>query len=173
MTLSGGEPMFQPEFAISLMEKCKESGISTCMETSGFFDKLYLHRLVNCCDLFLWDIKDTDQDRHKRYTGVYPERIVNNLKAADALGAKIIIRCILVHSVNDDNIHAENIRRLASDLKNCIGVDILPYHAFGGSKSSKLGLKDNGIADWIPSDDNVLKFREIVKKSVSRCNILS
>ena len=164
MTLSGGEPLMQGEAVISLLKMCKEKCISTSIETCGFVDYSYIEEAIPYTDLFLWDIKDTDDERHKRYTGVSNETILDNLKAADEAGAKIRLRCILVNGVNAQEEHYREVGSIALSLKNCEGVEWIPYHAYGGTKAVFLGASDSGNRSWIPSEEQLSSAKRILRQ---------
>ena len=155
VTLSGGEPMAQPEGTVSLLREAKRRGIGTALETCGYFDEKYLPELTPLVDCFLWDIKDTNDARHREYTGVSNEKILSNLTLANELGARIRLRCILVNGVNTDKEHYKRISDIAAEIKNLDGVDFIPYHAYAGTKATHLGLSDNGRKDWIPSPEQI------------------
>lgn len=155
ITVSGGEPMVHPEAVIALLTACKEAGITTCVETCGEFSPAHLPALCGVTDLLLWDVKDTDPARHMAYTGVDNSRILYNLKEADRLGAKIRLRCILVHGVNTVESHYDGLVELYGELSHCEGIEFLPYHGYGGSKMIPLGMADNGRVEWIPDDDTM------------------
>ena len=162
ITLSGGEPFFQMEGAITLLQLCKERGISTAVETCGCFDASLLAKAVPFTDLFLWDLKDTNSDRHTRYTGASNKHILKNLALADSLGARIRLRCILVSGVNTSPEHYRQIALIASSLSHLDGVELIPYHAYGGSKATLLGLTDNGHKEWIPTDGQMAQAKEML-----------
>lgn len=155
VTLSGGEPFMQSEEAFLLLEQCKKKGIHTAVETCGYFSSDILSRAVPATDLFLWDIKDTDSQRHKDYTGVSNERIINNLILADSLGAKTRIRCILINGLNSKEQHYKNVAGIVSRLKYCEGVEFIPYHSYGGAKTVALGEIYLGSDKWIPSKGQI------------------
>ena len=161
ITLSGGEPLFQP-YSVELLRACRERGISTAVETCGCVSEDVLRAVIPYTDLFLWDIKDTNAERHKKYTGVSNEKIISNLKMADSLGAKIRLRCIVVNGVNTDIEHYERLADLANSLENCEGIELIPYHAYGGSKAKLLGGEDNGNKDWIPNLRELDRARKII-----------
>ena len=163
LTLSGGEPLLQMEACIELLRACKEKGISTVVETCGYFDPKGLEEVIPYVDLFLWDIKDTDGERHRSYTGVSNERIWQNLKKADSLGAKIRMRCILVNGMNTNETHYRKVAELASSLTGLEGVEFFAYHAYGGSKATFLGLEDNGRTDWIPTEEQMEAAKEALR----------
>jgi pyruvate formate lyase activating enzyme len=168
VTLSGGEALLQKEGATALLRACKEQGISTAVETCGYFDPGVLSAVIPYTDLFLWDLKDTNDERHLQYTGVSNERILSNLRLADSMGARIRLRCILVNGVNTDAGHYRKIAEIASTLSNFDGVEFLSYHAFGGSKATFLGLEDNGRNDWIPTEEQVNEAKDVLRS----CGIL-
>ncbi len=155
VTVSGGEPFANHEGLLALLSVCKARGINTAVDTCGFFNSGLLESVVPLTDLFLWDVKDTDPVRHKRFTGAENGIILQNLRRADALGAKIRLRCILVNGVNTDDAHYAAVKKLASELKNCAGIDVLPYHAYSGVKAEFCGLPDNGVKEWIPDENTV------------------
>ncbi len=160
VTVSGGEPMAHPKETIALLSACKAQGMTTALETCGYFSPEHLPKLCVVTDLFLWDIKDTDDRRHKAHTGVSNDRIIENLLMADALGARTRLRCILVDGINTAEDHARGLCELYGRLKYCEGVELIPYHAYGGSKMLPFGLEDNGRADWIPSEHTVERVKQ-------------
>lgn len=164
LTLSGGEPLLQLDGAIALLRAAKEAGLHTAVETCGYFDGSRMEELVELVDLFLWDYKDSDPIRHEHNTGVRPEKIWENMKRADASGGKIRLRCLLIHGVNTEENHYKAIVEKARSLKNCQGVDLLEYHAFGGSKMKRLGYEDNGHKEWIPTPEDRQTAKNIVDK---------
>ncbi len=163
LTLSGGEPLFHGEKTIELLRRAKAEGLNTAVETCGYFPEELIEKLVPVVDTFLWDIKDTDRNRHKLMTGVYPDLIISNLKKADSLGAVTVLRCIAVKTVNLTPEHAKAVAELKSKLAHCRGIDVLPYHIYGSSKAVALGRDDNGNKAWIPSDAEIREFKKQIK----------
>lgn len=164
VTLSGGEPFAQAEESMRLLKLCKEIGIHTAIESCGYVSSDILKRAVPLTDLFLWDIKDTDSQRHKEYTGVPNERMINNLKLADSMGARTRIRCILVNGVNTTEKHYNGIAEIYHQLKNCEGVEFMPYHSFGGTKAVALGKTKGGNDYWIPSPEQVSAAKNYLRQ---------
>lgn len=162
MTLSGGEPFAQKQATLALLRAAKARGIGTAVETCGYAETSVLQEAVSLVDLFLWDIKDTDGERHKQYTGVTHEPILQNLYAADALGARIRLRCILVNGVNTDRAHYQRVAEIACSLHQCDGVELIAYHAYGGSKCLMLGKEDNGNTAWIPTAGQLTEAKGIL-----------
>ena len=164
MTLSGGEPMFRPEAAIALLTGAKQAGIHTAMETSGWFDEKWIAEIAPLTDLFLWDFKDSDSDRHRLHTGHGNERILRNLALLDDYPVNIRLRCIMVEGVNRNEAHLQAIAGLYRSLKHCEGVDLIPYHAYGSSKSVQLGRADNAHPEWIPGEEKMEAARALLKE---------
>ncbi len=163
ITVSGGEPFAQGEATIALLRKCKEMGVSTVVETCGYADVGALRRAAEVVDLFLWDIKDTDSKRHKQYTGVSSKKILENLSVINETGARIRLRCILVNGVNTDPTHYRELGGIAKKIKNFDGLEMIPYHAYGGAKSVFLGLSDSGRTEWIPTKQQLLDAKTILR----------
>lgn len=171
ITLSGGEPMFHGEKTIELLKSAKLHGLHTAMETCGYFDEKFILPLVRNTDLFLWDIKDTDEQRHRKYTGVSNRKIIDNLFAADRLGGKTLIRCILLNGLNTDGKHIEKIAEIYHALKNCRGVEIFSYRQYGESKYSALGIPYGGNKNWSVTSDHLKEIRKRLLALGVRCSI--
>jgi len=139
MTLSGGEPMAQFDFTYALLKAAKEKGLHTCIETCGFAKSENYAKIVPLIDIFLFDYKETDPQRHKEYTGVDNSLILSNLKMLDEVGAKIILRCPIIPTLNDREEHFKGIADTANSLKNVLEINIEPYHPLGSGKSETLG----------------------------------
>ncbi len=139
MTISGGEPMFQFDFTLALLEEAKRRNLHTCIETSGFAPFEKYERIMPLVDLFLYDYKETDPVRHKEYTGVPRDVIVDNLIKLDQLGAKSILRCPIIPHLNDRDDHFAGIAEMAGRLRNIIEINLMPYHPLGKSKSERIG----------------------------------
>ncbi|MDW7657117.1 MAG: glycyl-radical enzyme activating protein [Bacillota bacterium] len=147
MTLSGGEPMMQFNFAVALLRTAKGEGLHTCLDTCGFAPIGQFLSLLDVVDLFLYDIKDTDPDRHMQMTGVPLEPILDNLRRIDAAGGRTILRCPLIQGINTDKEHLHKLAEIAESLENVVEVTLHPYHPLGKSKAERIG------ADW-PMQDN-------------------
>lgn len=151
ITLSGGEPMAHPRESIILLRMAKDAGLNTALETCGHFDATYIPALCAVTDHFLWDFKDGDDARHIQNTGVSAQAILSNLFAVDALSSRVTLLCIMVKAVNMDDKNFSAIADTFRALSHCDGVELLPYHPYGGSKNAQLGRGDNGRRDWVPS----------------------
>ena len=139
LTLSGGEPMAQPEGALALLAAAKASGIPTCVETCGAFAPTLAPRLAELADMILFDVKDTDPARLRDNTGADADTILATLHALDVAGAKLALRCVLVPGVNLVESHAKGVANLFRSLRRARFVELLPYHPWGVDKASQTG----------------------------------
>ena len=139
LTLSGGEPMLQFEFAYELLKQAKQNGIHTCIETCGFASAENILRIATVTDIFLYDWKLTNEKMHQEYTGVENTLILKNLQQLDAVGSNIVLRCPIIPSVNDTEEHFRGIANIANSLRNPLAIEIEPYHSLGENKYIKLG----------------------------------
>ncbi len=155
MTLSGGEPTAQFAFARDLLAEAKRRGIHTCLDTCGLTAWERLAALLPPVDLFLYDIKDTDPQRHRRFTGVGNEEIIANLHRLSEAGARIILRCPMIPNVNADDEHLARIAELAVALPAIEEVHLLPYHGLGRSKHARLGTVRPELPAQAPSEADV------------------
>lgn len=139
LTLSGGEPLLQSEFALNLLTEAKKAGLHTCVETCGYGSAEWICNFAEVTDLFLYDWKLTDTELHKYYTGVGNERIKENLLQLDSLEKPIVLRCPVIPGVNDTEDHFSGIAALANACRNIFRIELEPYHALGAEKCKRLG----------------------------------
>ncbi len=140
MTLSGGEPLYQGEFAIALLKAAKEQGIHTAVETCGMVASETIEAAAKYTDLFLYDYKITGEEKHKEMTGASAKQILANLELLDSLGADIILRCPIIPEINDNEVHYRGIAEQANKYKSIKEINIMPYHSLGNSKRQALGM---------------------------------
>lgn len=134
ITLSGGEPLMQYDFALAILKQAKRQKLHTAVETSGYIPTKKILKIAKYTDLFLYDIKLTNEKSHKEYVGVENTLILENLKALDNKKAKIVLRCVIVPGVNDNEEHFKGICKVANSLKNVLAIEVLPYHNLGKAK---------------------------------------
>ena len=152
LTLSGGESLTQPEFALALLKGAKEMGISTAIETTSCAEYDVIEKLLPYIDTYLMDIKHTNPDKHKEFTGRDNSLILANAKRLAKDAKKLIIRVPVIPTFNDT---PEEIYAIASYAKE-IGVEelhLLPYHRLGTDKYKGLGREYlMGHVDLIPKE---------------------
>ncbi len=159
LTITGGEPMQQFAFTRALLRAAKEAGLHTCLETSGCSSRERYLEVSPLVDLFLFDVKETDPELHRRFTGVDNQAILDNLCALDGSGARLVLRCPLIPGYNDRPEHLAEVADLANRLRNVVEIHLLPYHPLGTSKSQRLGKspvlpgitapESSRISDWL------------------------
>ena len=140
VTLSGGEPLFQPAFARAILKACREAGIHTAVETCGITDSEALASVAEYTDLFLFDIKETDAARYKAYTGADHATVMRSLSFFNTLGKAIVLRCPIIPGYNDREAHYEEICHIANTTESVLRIELLPYHALGEGKYTALGI---------------------------------
>ncbi len=163
VTLSGGDPLLQWEFAVDLLKVCKERGFHTAIETSGYAEWSILEKVLEYTDLVLYDIKHMDPAKHREGTGKTNELILENGRKA-AAKRRLWVRVPLIPGYNDSE---ENLRATAR-FANEIGagqVSLLPYHVWGKSKFEKLGRLYTMDDVPLPSNEHVAQCRKIVEEA--------
>lgn len=138
VTLSGGECLAQPEFAVSLAAALKERGISVYVDTCGYAKREIFERIMPFTDKFLYDVKALDRETHVRCTGRDNSLILDNLRFLSDSGCAIEIRYPLVMGYNDGE--REGIGRMLSELRGIDKVKVLKYHSFSASRYEALGM---------------------------------
>jgi len=141
VTFSGGEPLYQGEFLLRVLEQCSKEYINTAIDTSGFCDTGVLLKAAETACYFLYDVKFIDSKKHEKYCGVPNEIILENLKCLSGTKAKILIRIPVIPTINDDLSEMTGIFHFIRDLKNIEAVHLLPYHNIQTDKYKKIGMK--------------------------------
>jgi len=144
VTFSGGEPLLQSKILIELLDECGKRGIHRAVDTAGLANTEIILDVAKRTDIFLYDLKLMDSEKHRKWVGVPNEKILENLKVLAETGVKIIIRIPLIGGVNDD---AENMELTAQFVSELSGekkqVNLLPYHKIAQTKYQKLGRPDD------------------------------
>ncbi|NFH78643.1 choline TMA-lyase-activating enzyme [Clostridium botulinum] len=167
VTLGGGEVLMQPEAACNLLMACKQEGINTAIETCGYAKLESVLKVAEFTDLFLFDIKHIDSDRHFQLTGVRNEQILENLKELIRRKYNVKIRMPLLKGVNDSNEDIENAMKFLiqfKDYKNFKGIDLLPYHKMGINKYKQLGIEYPIEGDPSLNNEDLDKIESWIKK---------
>lgn len=165
VTFSGGEPLAQPAFLAALVEACRFRAIHTAVDTCGFAPWDALNGVRNAVDLFLYDVKLVDEERHKRYTGVSNRLIMSNLRRLVELGHRVILRFPLVPGVNDAPVDLDPLAALAKGTPRLEGVDVLPYHRMAIGKYQGLGKPFELAGLDPPTGEKVAEAVEILERS--------
>lgn len=156
VTFSGGEPLLYPEFLHRLLDACGELGIHRTVDTSGLAPEKVLLKTAKRTELFLYDLKLMDADRHRYWTGAGNRRILKNLRVLAASGADLRIRIPLIDGVNCD---ADNIEATATFVAHLPGppkeIDLLPYHDVARNKSARLGQEVTEASMSAPQSEDI------------------
>ena len=137
VTLSGGEPMSQPDFTGALLKRCKEKGIHTVLDTSGYVEVELWNRVLGYVDMILFDLKQMDTRKHKAYTGVSNELILASARKLASQKIPLVIRIPLMPGYNDTDQNSEECARFAREL-GITTVELLPFHRLCSNKYTKL-----------------------------------
>ena len=139
VTLSGGEPLFQPEFVLDLLRACNEAGLHTVVETSGFVPWEVLAEVSRYTDLFLYDLKVMDAARHLEFCGFSNDQIISNARLLSKSGAEIIFRTPVIPSINDGPDDMRMLEAFIASLPGKHPHELMPYHRLGAGKYDALG----------------------------------
>jgi pyruvate formate lyase activating enzyme len=164
LTLSGGEPLAQPEFAAELLRRYKreEKGGHTAVETCGFVAWPVIERVAPDVDLFLYDLKHLDPEEHRRLTGQGNELVLDNARRLAAAGYAMEMRLPLIAGVNDRREHLEAAADFVRSLPGVSRVDLLPYHRLGEPKYRRLGKTYALEGEPALTDGQVARAAEIL-----------
>jgi len=163
VTFSGGEPLGQSEFLESLLNGCREKNIHTAVDTSGYISWGILKKIIPQVNLFLYDLKIMDSERHKKYTGISNEVILENLKKLSSVHHNIFVRFPVIPGINDDSQNIKEMGGFLSSLK-IAQVNLLPYHYIGIDKYRRLGRTYHLTAAQPPSKEKLFEISGILKK---------
>ena len=164
LTLSGGECLLQPDFAVALLQAAKYNGISTAIESTGFAKYEVIERLLPYLDVYLMDIKHINSEKHRQFTGQPNERILENAKKIAHNANRLIIRVPVIPTFNDTVEEITEIARFAKSLENVTEIHLLPYHNFGTDKYKWLGREYTLPDIKSPSDE---KMQELLAAAQS------
>lgn len=167
VTLGGGEVTSQPEAATNLLMACKQVGINTAIETCGYARKENLLQIAEFTDLFLFDIKHIDPDKHFELTGVRNETILENLEELLHRRHNVKIRMPMLKGINDSEAEIRGVIEFLmpyKDYKNFKGIDLLPYHRLGVNKYVQLGMEYPIEGDPSLSEEDLDRIEGWIRK---------
>lgn len=167
VTLSGGEVMSQDmNFIGGIAKACQSKGINVAIDTCGYVKYENFERIMDYVDLFLYDIKLIDEQKHIKFMGKSNDLILDNLTKLSAAGANISIRIPVIGGVNvdDDNLEVKKIIEFLKPL-NIKNVHLLPYHSIGKHKYDKLYMRYEGEDLFRPSDDKLEEIKKLFEQN--------
>jgi len=141
ITVSGGEPLLYADFVAELLQRCRENGISTAMETSFCLSWLQVKKVLPYLDTLFVDLKHSDSASHEYLTGLGNDLVLANIMLADMAPQNfdIIVRLPLIPGLNDSEDNLRQTAALCDSLKKLRGLQLLPYHRLGSATYAKLG----------------------------------
>jgi len=158
VTFSGGEPLMQSDFLHALLQSCREQEIHTAVDTSGLAAWKTLQSVSEHVDLFLYDLKLMDDEKHRRLTGVSNELILSNLRALASQGSTLTVRVPIIPGVNDDDEDISRLGEFVASLPRVPSVSILPYHKAGADKYVRLNKTYTLDQTQSPSDERMVEI---------------
>jgi pyruvate formate lyase activating enzyme len=160
VTVSGGECLCQPEFTLELLKRCKEQGIHTAVDTTGFVPWEVIARVLHYTDVFLYDLKNMDSALHRQVIGVPNELILENARKIAEAGGRLWVRIPVIPLFNDSKEHFDKYGAFLTEIKDALDVvQLLPYHKMGVSKHDRL-LKNETVFVAEPPTDQLMQDRK-------------
>jgi len=162
VTVSGGEGLSQADFVAGLLEACKDKGLHTVLDTTGYAAWETMKSVLCHVDLVLFDIKHLDSGEHKRTTGVGNELILENLKKTSAM-KPVWLRMPLIADFNDSESHVSRLIKLGKGV-GAQKISLLPYHEGGRSKCEQLGLPYPFLGATAPEKEHIEYLKRTIQK---------
>ncbi len=163
VTFSGGEPLIQPEFLLSLLAACKTEGIRTAVDTTCHADPQVIHRVAEFADLFLCDIKHMNGQLHRQFTGVDNERILSNIRMLSTVAKEVYVRIPIIPGFNSGPDNVQQTAQFVQALKTVRRVDVLPYNRGGLEKAVRLTGEVDLMQAQAPGDDIMAEVAKTLK----------
>ena len=170
VTLSGGEPLVQHDFASQLLLACKSQGWNTAIETTGFGSSEAIEKVIPYVDTVLLDIKHIDPYTHKKFTGISNEVILKNAKRISQI-TKTVVRVPIIPGFNYSYKDIEDIAKFVKTLNNVDTIHLLPYHTFGENKYDLLGIEYTLDGLKRLSKEDLNEHKRIVESHGIKCII--
>ena len=139
VTFSGGEPLSQRRFLTALLKSCREEELHIVLDTCGFANWEIFDAIRPYVDVFLYDLKLIDDEKHKKYTGVSNQLILSNLQALVMHDQQVIVRIPLIPGITDTEHNLRAIAEYLATLPNVVEINLLPYHDSARGKYARLG----------------------------------
>ena len=165
VTISGGEPLVQPEFTRFLLESCKAAGLHTALDTSGYLGAKASDALLAATDLVLLDIKSGLPDTYRKTTGVDLQPTIDFANRLSAMGKPIWVRFVLVPGLTDAEDNLRAVADIVAGLETVERLEILPFHKMGEHKWEALGLPYTLGDTEPPTRQEISRAKAILKRS--------
>ena len=155
VTLSGGEPLMQLDFSVAILERCREEGLHTAIETAANYAWSRVAAILSVTDLVMMDIKLIDPERHREATGVSNTRILENALRLGEQPQPLIVRTPIVPGVNDRAEDVAAIAEFVSGLPNLLYYELLPFHPLARGKYDSLDMPYRAVGLETPSKETM------------------
>jgi pyruvate formate lyase activating enzyme len=172
VTLSGGEPTYQPEFAEAVAGGLREHGVHVALDTCGYCDESVMRRLLKHFDLVLYDLKTMDPEKHKEFTGVPLDRVLSNAKLVAESGLPVWIRTPIIPNHTDDEANIRSISQfIVENMKNVERYDLLAFNKMCVDKYALFGLEYT-LKDADPMRAEVMEHLAAVAREMGLNNVV-
>jgi len=173
VTFSGGEPFMQFDFLLEALKACKDAGFHTAVDTSGHFSSGLLKKVIPYTDLFLYDLKHLDREKHIEFTGVPNDTILKNYELIVESGCEIMIRIPVIPGFNDSQDHLERLRKYIFDnrTESIKMINLLPFHKTGASKYKRFNKTYKMEAIVPPASEKMKELKEFFSEGGIRVKI--
>jgi len=165
VTASGGEPMMQIDFLEGLLTACRDRGIGTSVDTSGYAPWGEFERILGLVDLFMVDLKLLDDGQHERYTGVSNASILENFENLLDAGARVRARLPMIPGITDTLENIEALITFLGRYDDLELISLLPYNRLGEDKFARLGLEYSPGALKTQSPDEMMRIAAMFEKA--------
>jgi pyruvate formate lyase activating enzyme len=159
--------MLQTEFLTEALKACKENGYHTAVDTSGYSPAENFRAVIPYTDLFLFDIKHLDDEKHNQFTGVSNSLIISNFKLLVESGKDIMVRVPVIPGFNDDPANLKELKNFLMTLKskNLKKINLLPYHKTGSSKYKKFNIPNRMENITPPSHERMNELKKLFEET--------
>ena len=164
ITLSGGEPLLQADFAREIFELCKKEGINTCLDTSGSILNDSVLSLLDVTDRVLLDVKYTNEEDYEKYVGCSLSSVLDFLGILDKKGIATTVRQVVIPTLNDSEESVAELKRITAAYKCVDGVELLPFKKICQVKYDKMGLEFPFAHLPTPAKEKMDRLNEILKR---------
>ncbi len=141
VTISGGEPLLQPEFVSEVFQLCHENGINTCLDTSGSILNEKIQNMLKHTDKVLLDIKYTNDEYYRKYVGCSIDTPLKFLSYLDKTAVPVTIRQVIIPTLNDTEDNILKLQKLVSEYKCVEKIELLPFKKICKVKYDNLGIE--------------------------------
>lgn len=162
ITLSGGEPLMQPEFVTAIFKECRKKGIHTCIDTSGYRLDNKVKEALKYTDLVLLDIKYTDDESYINYAGCEMSSVLDFLKYLDENGIPVWIRQVIIPDLNDTEENILKLKQIISRYTCIEKTELLPFRKICEMKYEKMGLRFPLKDTPEPTSDKMQELEKIL-----------